>query len=291
MSLTPEQQIIRKTGIGGSEISCILGLPSFGSPIEVWRAKVDPSYVRPEALRLEVGNLIEAAVVELCRRRTGYVIATPGTTYKHPEAPLVASPDGIAYEGATPRLVEAKTASKWAMADWGPDGSDAVPKQYVAQVQHNMHVLRACGFPVEEALVPVLVDLSEYRCYRIPYAKDVAEASARAGSGWWRAYVETRTAPPPDGTPSYTEYLEAKFPRPERGAEIAASSDCDRWAVQYDTAHAEKKAAEKRLRQAEQQLCMALGDGADAVVGDWWKATWRPNKNGDRRFRFESKEQ
>jgi predicted phage-related endonuclease len=172
------------------------------------------------------------------------------------------------------------------MADWGSDGSDVVPKQYVVQCQHNMFVLRARGFQVSEALVPVLVDLSEFRIYRVPYAHDVASALAKQACLWWEKHVVGKRPPPPDGTPSYQDYLDTAYPKPQRGAEIVAPSEMTRWAANYQEAHAAKKQAERQLREAEQQLCIALGE-AESIVGDGWRASWRPNKNGDRRFRFQ----
>lgn len=283
MSLTPEQKEARRAGIGGSESACIAGFPAFTKTIEVFRSKKDPDYERPASFSMELGDLFEDDILELAKRRTGLNISPNKTVFKHPTLPLVSTPDGLVPE---PIVIEAKWCNEWMLADWGPDGSDLVPKPYLLQVQHNMFVLRACGIHVEEAKIALLIGTKELRVYTIRYAADMAEALARTLTAWWEKYVVRDVPPPPDGTPSYMDWLSATYPPPQRGAEIQAPHECGQWATQYRQARDRKKEAERLLREAEQNLCRSLGAEAESMVGNGWRASWRANKNGDRRFTF-----
>lgn len=61
MALSQAQLAIRQQGIGGSELSAILGLSPFAGPLEVWNTKVYGSRFEPnDAMR--VGTMGEAAL-------------------------------------------------------------------------------------------------------------------------------------------------------------------------------------------------------------------------------------
>lgn len=288
--LSEAQQEARRHGVGASESACLLGLPSFATPIDVFRRLTDPTFQRAETFPMELGCLLEPVVVELAHRRTGFkMLEMP--TLKHPSAPMVATPDRLA---VTPEgeniLVEAKTCSRWQLADWGPDGSDCAPKSYLIQTLHCMHVLRACGYRVERAMIPLLAGAEEFRLFWLRYEPDMAAGIEQACRTFWERHVIANVPPPPDGTPSYSAFLEATYPRAERGPEIVAPDNMNPVAGRYEEALATKKQAEKAQREAEQQLCRALGE-AETMVGDGWVARWRADKNGNRRFRLVRGEQ
>ena len=97
MPLSPAQMAVRRKGITGSQIAVVAGLSPWGSPIDVWREKVEgaPGDLLAANEDVQRGVWLEEAVVKWYVHRVGRAVGQLGTVV-HPDRPLViATPDGV----------------------------------------------------------------------------------------------------------------------------------------------------------------------------------------------------
>lgn len=288
MSLSPEQQKVRATGLGSSDIGAVAGLNPWTSPLDVWLVKRGFATVA-ETPAMRLGTRMEPVVADLYSEEhlpDGEMLALPSQvwegsvhgTLRHPaHAFALASPDRAVIRGAlaqpdrVTRLVEIKTASIRQAHHWGTE-HDAVPDWYRAQIEWQMEV---CG--VDVADLAVLLGGAELRVYRIHRDPELAARLLEIGREFWR-HVETGTEPPIDGTESWRRYLEDRFPRHRTPLKLA-SREATGWARQLAEARATIEAAEAAKAEAENHLRAAIGD-AEGVEGEGWRATWKTPASG-----------
>ncbi len=272
-ALTLEQHEVRATGIGGSEIAAVVGLSPWMKPIDVWRKKVGLVDDAPTK-HTHRGRFLEAGVRLWYASETGRRVEL-ATTMRHPTLTrIVATPDGIVYERderEPSRVLEVKCPD-WRLAqDWGEAGTDQVPDYYVPQAIWEMAVTgtQLCDFAA-------LID-GGLRIFTVRWDRALFEALAEQAHAFWRAYVETKTPPPPDGSPSYDDYLATRFPR-SMGVLLHSTDEIDTVMAELQAAEGELTAAEHRAEAAKQRIKDYIGD-ADGVEGRYGRCLWRSSKD------------
>jgi putative phage-type endonuclease len=212
----------RLTGIGGSDIACIVGLDPYRSAFDVFLEKTGqkPPEDLSENQAVEWGSILEEPVARKFSRVTGLKIGRVNKLLRHPYFPFViAHIDFRIYK--TREGLEVKTAGYWASKsdEWGPDGTDEIPANYLCQVQWY---LGCTGW--DRWHVAALIGGSEFRRYVVERDEAfIAHLFARAGEFW--SHVEARTVPP--GAATMEEALE-KWPqsvaRPVEATEAIADA-------------------------------------------------------------------
>lgn len=267
MSLTKEQLAMRLTGIGGSEISSLVGLNPYSSPIDVWRAKVEGVVFEGNAAT-ERGNYLEPAVAAWYVDQTNAVLRDVGTV-RHPTSPIaLATPDRIATIKGKERLLEIKTANIRQLDKWG-DSDDAVPEQYLVQVQWTM----AC-VGLHEADVAVLIAGDTFRIYHLRLDLELVSMLLEAAEGFWSRYVVTKTPPPPDSSEAYGRFIADHFDA-EKGATLQADLATTLIAARLKAAREAKAAAERAETEARNELLTRMSvAGAEKILGDRWSVSY-----------------
>lgn len=143
MSLTTEQQEVRKRSLGSTDSAAVLGLyhpelahlSKMKNATDVWLRLVHGIDL-PSNSAMGRGIRVEPMLRTLYRETIGPVDDPPGTL-RHPKhAWMVGSPDGL-----TPgEVAEFKTVGRYSASKWGEPGTDLVPDSYNLQVQHLMEV-------------------------------------------------------------------------------------------------------------------------------------------------------
>lgn len=185
--LSPEQLDERRKGIGGSDAPIVLGLSPWGSPMDVWRSKVegiDP----PPTNAMRVGSMLEPFL----RDRAADAL---GTAIELPETPFVrglqrANLDGIATIDGVRHNVQIKlTRSARRFAD-------GVPVDVQAQVQHEMY---AAGLDrtivVVGNLFVLMNDQFTPTFFRVERDELAIQEIVRRENDWWETYVVARRPP------------------------------------------------------------------------------------------------
>ena len=141
--LTPEQLLLRKTGIGGSDAAAIVGLGKYSTPLSVYLDKTT-DVVKETTEVMQRGNVLEPFVQSLFERKTGWRVETTSVTQRNPDHPfMLANLDGLLPSERA--IAEFKTAvyTKWTKEEWGDEGTDEIPKHYLIQVAHYAGVMNA----------------------------------------------------------------------------------------------------------------------------------------------------
>jgi putative phage-type endonuclease len=276
MSLTVEQQAIRATGIGASEIASVVGLNPWRSAHDVWMIK--RGLVTEEGnVRTRMGNRVEACVLDEYRADTGSVLEFPGTV-RHPTNEwMVCTPDGRVV-GAS-RIVEVKCVGWRSALHWGTE-EDAIPDYYRPQCEWQMAVMG-----VEECHLAAWIGGSDFRIYTVKRNPALAEALIEAGRAFWFDHVIGGEPPEVDGSEGARRMLAELYPR-SSGTMCRATAEHEQLADVLARARVAFDEAEAVKSLAENQLIAAIGD-ADGINGDGWKVTYRRSeKTGRRSLRF-----
>ena len=141
--LTPEQLLLRKTGIGGSDAAAIVGLGKYSTPLSVYLDKTT-DVVKETTEVMTRGNVLEPFVQSLFERKTGWKVQNNLQTQRNPDHPfMLANLDGLLPSERA--IAEFKTAvyTKGTKEEWGDEGTDEIPKHYLIQVAHYASVMNA----------------------------------------------------------------------------------------------------------------------------------------------------
>jgi putative phage-type endonuclease len=175
----------RKLGIGGSDVSAILGLTPWSSPYEVWLDKTGRGKPREVNGRMRFGKMHEATMRAAFTEDTGIPVHRQGL-HQYKDNPIFqVTPDGFTADGG---FFEAKTGSYRVLEDWS---DDQVADHAALQVSYGMGVTGR-----EFAHVCVLVDGWNFQIRR--YQREdamIAELFSYLDE-WWFKYVVKDVEPP-----------------------------------------------------------------------------------------------
>ncbi len=278
MSLTVEQQAIRATAVGGSEVAAVCGLNPWMRPIDVFLRKTGQAPPDETSHHLERGHFLEAGLrdwyrTKVERLRGAPVTVRPGNTWRHDKHErVVATPDGLVYSanGDLERVLELKSPGFRTADDWGEPGTDDVPLYYVTQAIWEMAVTGT-----KLADVAPLID-GDLLIYTVTYNDAVFGELLERVNRFWRDYVVTGTPPPPDGSESYSEHIARRFPHTNGDLLIATPED-EALAKALQVARAAKDANELRYNELRQKMELRIGPN-DGIAGAGWKITFREQK-------------
>ena len=141
--LTPEQLILRKTGIGGSDAAAIVGLGKYSTPLSVYLDKTTDA-IKETTEVMTRGNVLEPFVQSLFERKTGWKVQNNLQTQRNQDHPfMLANLDGLLPSERA--IAEFKTAvyTKGTKEEWGDEETDEIPQHYLIQVAHYASVMNA----------------------------------------------------------------------------------------------------------------------------------------------------
>ncbi len=175
---------IRNRGLGGSDIAAVLGFNRFKSPLQVYLEKRGEA--APEDLsdneRVYWGTRLESLVAEEYEKRTSRKVRRVNAVLQHPDHPwMLASLDRDVV--ADDRILEVKTTAGG--DEWGEEGTDQVPVNYLMQ---TMHYLAVTGASVCD--LAVLISGRDFRIYQIHRDNDLIEEMIRRGDEFWSAVMD-----------------------------------------------------------------------------------------------------
>lgn len=249
--LTESELERRRKFITATDAAKLLGVSPFGNAADVYWSKVSRS-ISESTAATTAGNLLEPVVLAWAQERLGVVLA--GDWRVHENGINAASLDGITASGEP---VEAKTSGITGPgnpSEWGAEGTDEIPAQYVVQVQAQMLVT---GAP--RAFVPALLGNRGFVLYVVHANQKLQEIIAEISLKFWSSHVQTQTAPT-DLIPRL-DTVRALIRTPGAKATLP-----DELAQRYLEACEAKSAASKQCDLAQAALLAALGD---AEIGEW----------------------
>jgi len=204
MSLNEKQIAARKTGGGASEAGAILGIDPWRTKLDVYERLIDGGELE-QTLPMRIGQLVEEPIAVLAAEREGWKLRKRHVTLRHKDNPFILATLDREIVGEH-EVLEIKSAGSL-HDEWGPDGSDQIPDQYLAQVHQQMAVRG-----VERANVATLFFAQrELRIYRIDMDRELADMIIEAWQDFWKHHIEPQV--PPD--PVNLADLRKRFPNSE----------------------------------------------------------------------------
>jgi putative phage-type endonuclease len=253
---------LRRSGIGASDISGIMGISPWTTPFQVWASKVSdlPEVMDDEAMMW--GRILENVILNEWIKLSEQTLVHRGPLCRNTENPtMVATPDALASD----RPIEVKNSSDWSWSE--------VPIHYLAQVQWQLAVT---GYEVGD-----LVVLHAGRHLEPYEIKADPEAQARmieAATEFW-GYVEANEPPPTQWEDS--TIMASLWPT---STEEVAQIDPDD-AFELYVAKEARDAGNQRYDAAVATIKAAMKEADTAVSEMQVIATWKTNKNGVRSFK------
>lgn len=217
--LTDEQQAIRLTGVGASESAAIVNRSRYAGSYDVYLRKTDPERAKKDSPVLQRGNYLEPSVLDWAEDQLGGLLSRNVGTLRHPSLNhVIASPDAMLVTShGKDAVVQAKTHKFHVMAEYGEEGTDAIPDEELIQVTMEMGVTG-----LEVAWLPVLFGGDVFKMYRVEFRPALFEHVASAIETFWTTFVEPRR--PPDLNPRQrAEYLARIFAIRKSKTVIAAN--------------------------------------------------------------------
>ncbi len=247
----------RDHGVGGSDLSTILGLNKYATPYTLWLEKTGREQHMDISGKWAVvkGNALETALRARFRSLHPEWECYDGTdkslvSNTHPC--MHASLDGILYDEARGHgVLEIKTANAHRGAtDWhDTDGNLMIPDYYMAQVTHYLSVT---GW----TWGVVYADIGEAEPVEIMFERDEDDITAAitAAESFW-GYVE-RDEPPALTVPDVDDMQTREQPD---GFEQADDQEFDRLASLWQSLDDTKKTAKKQKTHVAEQLKTMVG--------------------------------
>jgi putative phage-type endonuclease len=190
--------------LGGTDVSAILGLNPYKTPLQVWLQKTGNAPEQADNPAMKWGRLLEAPIADEFARLRGVQLKPGGFVTIKDKPYLAAHPDRLFADDSA--VLEVKTAGVRSAARWGQDGSPEMPPEYLAQV-HWYILLKM----VPVAYVAVLIGGSDYREYEVKADAEVEGRMQAAAERFWTDHVLTGKEPAIDGDATTAEYLARKF--------------------------------------------------------------------------------
>jgi putative phage-type endonuclease len=177
----------RKGFIGGSDISVVMGVNPWKTPLQLWAEKtgaVEPADLSDNEA-VQMGIELEDTVARLFTKKTGMAVRRAPQNYTLPGCDWARCQVDRLVTG-TDELLEVKTASAWNEKEW--EGEE-IPTAYILQVQWQLLITgRSVGW------IAVLIGGQKFRYKKIEQNAEIQAKMLESASAFW-AMVQNNTPP------------------------------------------------------------------------------------------------
>ena len=262
----------RTTGVGGSDMSAILGISHYATPLDIWLSKTGRNNPeKKDSWAIRKGNSLEKDLRQWFKDTHPDMECYDGTDlsltsrhYPH----MLASLDGYLYDPSTESfgVLECKTANSYRAQDWrDDDGNPCIPDYYLVQVQHYLAVTGwQWGY--------VIADTSGVEPLIIRFERDEEDIAAivnAAQNFWW--FVKSGEMP----ALSNAEDVRKVYPEPTEELEDMSDDDDLYDLMQtYAAAQQQAKEAETKADSLKNQLITRIGPREGLTCGGY-RATFK----------------
>ncbi len=289
--LTEQQKKDRMLGIGGSDMPIILGLSNYKTPYQLYLEKTgqdESGFIETDSQ--EWGNLLEGVIRKKFAESHNVTVQAPEddfsycppsnlvthslTTFVHPLLDFMrGNIDGFIPEWNAG--LEIKTSSGFMSKEWGEEGSDTIPMQYLVQVAYYCAVLNADSWHIA-----VLIGGNDYREYTYTRDMELELKLIDAASAFW-GRVQNKKPPEPINQID----LRLMFPLHDPEKSIVINDEVyDKLTNLYEVRAKLKELNEQEdshkfniMKFMETSECLVDEEGRPVV-------TWKANKRGSRTF-------
>jgi putative phage-type endonuclease len=261
----------RTKGLGGTDISAILGVNKYKTPFDVWEDKTGRGQKFEGNKMTRRGQYMEDAVANYFADVSGHRIIKASDTEEmliHPTYPfLLGSPDRRYFDsGGGKGILECKTTMSRIEADL-----ELIPQSWFIQLQWYMGLTGYRKGTIAWSELGFESDFKhlEVEINQIFYSYMVGEAVK-----FWTNYVIADTPPPPvssaDIEKMYVSHTDNKY--------ITATDELFKAWEELKELKKQKKEMDEIIESKEETIKLAIGDAEGARFGDTVLCTWKSAK-------------
>lgn len=247
----------RKSGLGGSDASAVLGFNPWKSKFELYIDKTSNTVEEIDSEAIHWGNVLEDVVAEEFTRRTGKKVRRRNQTFQHSEYNfMIANIDrDVVGERA---LLECKTTNAFNSDAWG---GEHIPPAYICQLQHYMAVLN-----YEKAYIAVLIGGQKFIWKEIERDDEFIELMIEQEKHFWEEHVLKGIPPEIDGSESASELLNKMYPEDNGKTVMLQSDEAETLIEAIESIKAEIKEKDKLKKDYENKLKLMIGEAKTGVT-------------------------
>lgn len=278
--LTAEQKEIRKTGLGATDCSAVMGLSPYRTPYELWMIKTgrmeETTILDDDRLRLRHAH--EETIAREYAFRNNCKLKRVNQTVFHKKYPFMLCNLDRVIIGQR-RIVECKSSTGFLRSIWGETGSDEAPIYYMLQVQHQI----ACA-DYDDADIAALIDIDDYRIFKQPRNEKVIAKIEESCERFW---IENVLA---DKAPEATNRSDLKLMYPtNNGNYIEATAEILQYIDEVNAVKVQEKAVGEQRDGLEKEIIQFIADNDGIKEGENVIATFTATKKGTRVLRIKER--
>lgn len=272
----------RKTGIGGSDVSAVLGLSPFRSPLDVYLEKTHQAEQQPENDAMYWGTKLEELVAKKYSEETGLEVRKVNSILRSKDFPmLIGNIDRavcvekgklpvVKGEFRTNKILECKTARSQTQ-DWGNAGTDEVPEYYLTQCLHYLGLTgcQTCDLAV------LFLESRKFQIYTIQADTDFITRLQNHLAFWWEKHV-VKNVPP---APRSFEDVQKLFKK-SVAITKTATDEIEYFASQFAELKRMRTNIDEKMNALKDSIATYLGDADTLVnVSGTPLITWKTGKD------------
>lgn len=252
----------RRKCITGTDISQLVGVNPWGSPMNVFMDKLGLLDPLEETEAMRWGKILEPVIAARYSEDNGLVLV-PGQFVVRDEI-LGGTPDYLSAD----KLIEVKTGGIYAAKLFGEPGTDDIPDNYMCQVQWYLNLTEK-----EKADLVVLIAGQDYRIYNIHRNQGLIDILVATAKRFWDTYVLPQIPPPMDASKGTDQFLKSFFPR-SKGNMIPATASAVEAAQALKDCRDAITVLEKEKAELENIIKYEIGSN-DGIENECFKITWK----------------
>ena len=258
LEMTHDEWLLdRRRGIGGSDVSTILGLNKWKSAYQLWLEKtgqVELDHTNSEPAYW--GNVLEEVVAKEFQERTGLKVRRRNQVFEHPLHPFLRANIDRDVVGEK-AVLECKTANQYLAKEWE---GDEIPISYLCQVQHYMNVMN-----YDHAYIAVLIGGQKFIWKRIERDQKLIDMITERLVEFWETNIIEGVEPPIDGSKAASDFLNERYSE-EGKEEVRLPESFDELIRYRDEMKESEKIIKEEIAQLENRIKSEMGK-RDAVIG------------------------
>lgn len=277
---------LRQSGIGGSDISAIMGFNPYKTAYDLYHDKINDVVEDAQSDAAYWGTILEDVVAKEYALRNDCKVQKVNYMIRHPEFDFaLANIDRAVINPSisgnvrikdgkltTDKLLEVKTASEYMKNVWGDEASDQVPDNYNLQCQWYMGITG-----VGECDLALLLGGNKYRQYNIKFDAELFEIMIDEAQNFWVNHVLARVEP----TPTTLANAKQKYATstPDSVLNIAFDDDAVIAVVdRYTDLKEQEKELKEKLEQAQTDVINLIEDNEALTIDGELVMTYKAQK-------------
>jgi putative phage-type endonuclease len=259
----------RRSGIGASEISAVLGLDKYTSEVELYLRKTGQAPDDDAGEAAEWGQRLEPVIAAEFGKRTGRTVAMAGSLLRS-----VAHPWALATLDAWQMLPDGR---EWPLevkltGGRARDWEAGVPEYYYPQVQQQLLVTGA-----KFASIAALLNGTRLVWCDVERDEEMIARIVSEGSRFWSC-VTDESVPPPDGSKSAGWAMKQLYKSATEDT-IALDWECGDLTERYDDVVRQIEALDVEKERIRQTVMATLGPASCGVLpGELGAWTWKSQR-------------